>query len=514
MNMAERSIGTFGTEISEQLRARLEEAEAIAKADKNTELWPRAMREEWDVVHGVIPHFAKDVCGWIGMEIEPQLPDIAALMAERHNTGGAQDRLRSYEEFTKQRLQNENPKSYEVTVGWFCEWFRLVDPGKRMSFSESPLSMIDRLGVTAKLLAWIEMLARLCVRQRLTAPSGLDLDGLAMRMMIVKEPTQWRMDMTIFLPTNPKKTSKSSHAAARWNQRAQRSAGAVRSLYAELKNIFEEEFFVIERRRLVFRPGYSISSVNAAKGVSAATGAFDIATAGKIVRRPEVLNLQYVIFDQIDPGVFANDKQTIRRPLATLRPTELLFSRQRQYHWHHSSAGESDMFTPAAFAMGLKLAGEVLQRGNPDDQGTVNFLRNEYIRSIDYGDYIPMQDSKFVQPAGFTALRSIVVPYVAVGDTRAVVATADLVANADYGLQAQLLRQDKPLLLHVNMEDDYAFELQEHLVQRLAQHEPKLDLSSRRRLLERIRIVVESIDSEDLGLSIEPKGLAIPREWR
>jgi hypothetical protein len=106
------------------------------------------------------------------------------------------------------------------------------------------------------------------------------------------------------------------------------------------------------------------------------------------------------------------------------------------------------------------------------------------------------------------------VPYVAVGDTRAVVATADLVANADYGLQAQLLRQDKPLLLHVDMEDDYAFELQEHLVQRLAQHEPKLDLSSRRRLLERIRIVVESIDSEDLGLSIEPKGLAIPREWR
>lgn len=542
MKIEDRKANKLKGEIKERLLNLLLEAEQIVQAKPDSELWPKAMREgalpfmctglqstpstdrpEWDPIHGVIPHFAKDVCGWIGRAIEQNVSQVAQIMTERHKRGTRMDIKRSYSSFLKSRVKKESPSGPELTVGWFCDWFRLVDQRERMATADVPIDMSKELGVTAKLLAWIEMFARLCVRQRITAPSGIDLHCLIMRVGIVQEQHEWRMDLTFFLPSAPHKMR--SNDIREWTLAVIGSEDALRALYAEMRSIFGEVFFVIRRRRLIFRPGFAVDSVNGQGGVSRPTGDFSIAQAVRLSRKPEVLNLPPDILQKVNPGLM----QGIRKPLAMLQPREVLFHRKRQYHWHEASITEtSNAFHPLTFALGFEIAGSAFQDGDKDDRGTMGLApRNEFIQLIDLGGLIPIVEgppSRLFEPQGFSALRVIVLPYVP--SSNKTFNTAKLVLGKAFGLQDWMIRQTKPLMLYLTIAPGFVrqleIELGEEVIQNVRQElfsqgKDKAKVKAHwDRLLKKVvsmTRVVEDSDHSEVGQRLEGKSFSVALNW-
>ena len=133
-----------------------------------------------------------------------------------------------------------------------------------------------------------------------------------------------------------------------------------------------------------------------------------------------------------------------------------------------------------------------------------------------------MQDLKFLRPRGFTALRSVTVPYVHTKNPEGIVPTSELIAKHEYGLQAELLRDIKPLIFNVGMNADYTEHFQTELANSLVQEKggpdgSRLDIAGWRELghnlAAMVRVIVEDVDSSDLGTTIEPRPIILPVDW-
>ncbi|OXC68789.1 hypothetical protein AYX13_02715 [Cryptococcus neoformans] len=528
--------------LDEGLLKAMEQAEEISMAKPRDSLWVKALQDEWDEHLGTVPAVAMVMAKRIGKHISfNNIALLADTMTIRASMAPSLDKKRSYSKFIQSvGVDKEDPLyPYKLVLAWYCDTFRCKHYSERMGICDEPVQMAshDKLGPMAQMLGWMEYLGRLNMTQRLFV--GLDLSGLAMRAQAMREGEGYRLDLTIFLPGGP--PSSVDNTAEDWANRMDESAKAFRTVHLELAKMFDKtkddmiyrDPFV--RRKLIFRPGWTLNGVNSAK-LDKPEPKASVAQRQLVTRVPRVLELPADINDRIPPAL-RKPTGNVRKALSRLAPGEVCFQSIRQYAWDKSTiTAENSTFNPVTFWIAWSYSGEKIQYSKNTD--IVQDQRaHDFVRSLDLGGYVPIHiadPQKFLRIGGFPALEVLLLSYL---PKNQIGATVDLVLEPSFGLLQELEKSrqssrylyDRPsrLKLFVSVADaraarEFVLELDKRLAQEGRQYlasgssleqvvEFMAELASK--ALGEIYLVDES-KSGEIGEGQLPKGVSLNYDVR
>lgn len=499
--------------LEEGLLEAMERAEEISMAKPADPLWFKALQDKWDEHLGPVPTIAMLMAQRFGKHISPDnMALLADTMTMRASKAPSLDKKRSYSKFVESiGVDKEDPLyPYKVVLAWYCDTFRCKHYSERMGICDEPVKMVshEKLGPTAQMLGWMEYLGRLNLTQRLFV--GLDLSGLAMRAQAMREGEGYRLDLTIFLPGGPPCTV--DDIAEDWSNRMDQSAKAFRTVHLELAKMFDKtkddmiyrDPFI--RRRLIFRPGWTLEGVNSGT-LDRPVPEASIAQRQLVTRVARVVELPVDINDRVPPAL-RKPTGNVRKALSRLAPGEVCFQSIRQYSWDKSTVtAENSTFNSVTFWIAWSFSGEKIQYSKSTDVEQ-DQRAHDFVRSIDLGGYIPIHIAdppKFLRIGGFPALEVLLLSY---NPKNQIGATVDLVFEPSLGLLHELEKNcqssrhlyDRPsrLKLFVSVADArVAQELILELDGRLAQ-EGRQYLASGSSLEQAIEIMAE-LASKVLG---------------
>lgn len=528
--------------LDEELLDAMEQAEEISMATPRDSLWVKALQDEWDEHLGPVPAVAMVMAKRFGKHISfDNIVLLADTMTRRASMAPSLDKKRSYSKFVESiGVDKDDPLyPYKLVLAWYCDTFRCKHYSERMGICDEPVQMAshDKLGPVAQMLGWMEYLGRLNMTQRLFV--GLDLSGLAMRAQAMREGEGYRLDLTVFLPGGPQ--SSVDDIAEGWTDRIDESAKAFRTVHLELAKIFDKtkddmiyrDPFV--RRRLIFRPGWTLNGVNSAN-LDKPKPEASVAQRQLVTRVPRVLELTADINDRI-PSALRKPTRNVRKALSRLAPGEICFQSIRQYAWDKSTiTAENSTFNSVTFWIAWSYSGEKIQYSRSTD--IVQDQRaHDFVRSLDLGGYIPIHIAdphKFLRIGGFPALEVLLLSYL---PKNQVGATVDLVLEPSFGLLQELEKScqssryfyDRPsrLKLFVSVTDAHAaqgfvLELDRRLAQEGRQYlasgssrEQTVEIMSElaSKALGEIYLVDES-KSGEIGEGKLPKGIPLNYDVR
>ncbi|WVQ75044.1 hypothetical protein IAR50_004653 [Cryptococcus sp. DSM 104548] len=445
--------------LGDELLKLMEEAEGVAMAKPREKLWVQALSDQWDDHHGSIPAVAVMMAQELSKHVK--LNDIKLLEVALEKRKSAKkattpqfdaeiDLKRDYAKFKdKVGVGADSPLFvFKFILSWYCEHYRCRCFDERMGISEEPVPMMSdsELGKMAQILGWMEYLGRLNMGQRLFI--GLDLYGLSMRVQAMREGDGHRLDLTVFMPGGPAE-KKESDPMKEWAIKLEESGKAFRTIHTELASMFyqtEDDMMLKDpfvRRRLIFRPGWSVRGVRSDK-LGKPEPERSVAQRTLIKRPPEVLVIPANISERITRALRKPGRYT-RKALSRLSPGEVCYQSIRQYAWDKSTVTpENSKLNPITFWIAWSFSGEKLQESRGPDDVHQDQRSHNFVRSIDLGGYIPLfrsQPPRFVSISGFPALEVLVLSYVPLGKMGA---TAELLLNKDFGLLNELKKIKEP----------------------------------------------------------------------
>ncbi|WVQ79324.1 hypothetical protein IAT38_001421 [Cryptococcus sp. DSM 104549] len=422
-------------------------AEEISKAKPRDPHWATALQDDWDDTLGPIPAVAMDMAKKISRFIKREdLKLLGQAMKERKNKKAKQDKSRQTLEDLLSALDipRDHPDIVlKVVLGWYCDTYRCTHFSDRVAIADEPVPMLSHpeLGPTARMLVWMEYLGKLNMAQRLFV--GLDLTGLAMRVQAMKEGEGYRLDLTVFLPGGPQKKYK--EASADWYMRLEVSAQAFRTIHLEIARLFDKtDSDMIERdpftrRRLIFRPGWTVLGVDSKK-MGKPTPEKSVAQRTMLRRPPKVFELRPDIENEV-PKVWRKPTKQVKKAISRLCPGEVCYQSIRQYAWDNNSVTkENSTFSHITFWVAWQFIGEGLQY-NVLEGMTMKNQAYDFVRSLDLGGYTPIHltdPPTFLRLDGFPALEVLVVSYIPLGEKGG---TAELILNKNFGLLENLIKQ-------------------------------------------------------------------------
>ncbi|ODN78590.1 hypothetical protein L202_04197 [Cryptococcus amylolentus CBS 6039] len=437
----------------------MEEAEVVAMAKPREKHWIQALNDQWDDHHGSIPAVAvmmsQELSKLITLNDIELLETVlearkSAKKATKPKLDTGIDKKRDYGKF-KDRVgvRPDDPLFvYKFILAWYCEHYRCRYYDERMGISEEPVPMMSdpKLDKTAQILGWMEYLGRLNMGQRLFI--GLDLYGLSMRAQAMREGDGYRLDLTVFMPGGPPEKPEND-PMKEWAIKLEDSGKAFRTIHLELATMLykTEDVTMLKdpfvRRRLIFRPGWSLRGVRSDK-LGKPEPERSVAQRTLIKRPSEVLAIPSNINERITRALRKPSKN-VRNALSRLSPGEVCFQSIRQYAWDKNSVTpENSKLTPLTFWIAWSFSGERMQESKGPADVQQDQRNHDFVRSIDLGGYIPLfklQPPRFVPINGFPALEVLVLSYVPLGRAGA---TAELLLDKDYGLFDELKKIKEP----------------------------------------------------------------------
>ncbi|WWC65750.1 uncharacterized protein I303_108372 [Kwoniella dejecticola CBS 10117] len=448
-------IGDVPDEILEMMK----QIETISKAKQsdNEKLWRVALQDAWDEHLGSIPKIVTTISKELARYISKKdLDIIVKKMKQRQSTKRPPDSKRDVRKWTSaiDKLGvhpakiGEEAYRYKFLLGWYLDTFRSKHYAKRMAIDDTTIPMTGdpKSSKASCVLGWLEYIAELNKAQRLFV--GWDLSGLTIRAQAMKdkETNNLRLDLTIFLPCE-------LEDPIHWTDRFTESCEAFRHFHVELikaldgtpNDVIQGESF--SRRRIIFRPGWTIKGVNA-KNISDGP---DQSIAQRTLLKRDPMVLEIFSEDQVSNSSRLKkllgklDHKETKKAISRVRPEELAFQRLRQYQWDKSTLTSSNnSLSPEAFWVAYMLLGDRLQ--NKVEAGDHHLPRSTYdfVRSIDLGSYIPFHETRprtFLKIDKYPALELLVLAYVPLGQ---VGSTAELIFHEPYGLTHELSTTREP----------------------------------------------------------------------
>ncbi|WRT69619.1 uncharacterized protein IL334_006608 [Kwoniella shivajii] len=430
--------------------------EKIASAKPGDQkLWGMALQDSWDDHLGSIPKVAVNIAAELAKHITRK--DVNALskkMKQRQKIGKTpgkpkRDKHRDFNAFTKNIGVDMNAPefSYKLTLAWYLDTMRAKAYDTNMVIDDEfvPMTNDPETEKISHILGWMEYLGYLNKVQRLFV--GLDLSGLAMRAQAMSENGGLRLDLTVFLPCDEDIEEPREYA-----RRLLDSCGAFRMFHVDIvKSLDRTEHDVIDqdpftRRRLIFRPGWTVKGVDSSK-LSSPTPDHSIAQKMLITRDPIVIELPEKIRSKVpNRWIAAMGSSSFRKVLTRLSPGEIVFQKNRQYTWDKASlTPKNSTLSPAKFWLAWHMCGESLHRFKGKKGIDEQITSADYVRSLDLAGYVPLHMIKphptFLTIDGYPALEILVLAYIPLGQQGS---TIELILNPKYGLRHELDRTKKP----------------------------------------------------------------------
>ncbi|WVQ96002.1 hypothetical protein IAU59_003102 [Kwoniella sp. CBS 9459] len=442
--------------IPSELLELLKQAEQIGKANRaDAQLWQAALQDSWDEQLGPVPRIAQEVAMQMARFVTKEdVRLLHAAMAERQKSDAKFDKARDFAKFQKslgvKPEQNSTTYKYRLILAWYLETLRAKKYIERMQVHDEPVKMAshETLGKFAQMLGWMEYLATLNKRQRIFI--GLDLAGLTMRAQAMKENGGYRLDLTVFLPGGPVQGDMDPEAD--WYFRCLDSAQAFRNFRVEIAQLFDNTAIdgnyknPFTRRRLIFRPGWTVHGVNQ-ENLGNNLADKSVAQRSVITRPPNLLELPEDIMSRASRFLRgASDSVLIKKLIAQLGPGEVSWLHLRQYQWDTATlTRQNSTFTPTTFWLSWRMCGEGLQDDKIEDlQYEMKQAAYDFIRLVDLGGNIPLHLTRpptFLNISGFPAIQVLVLAYVPSGQKGS---TVELILQPEFGLLKELLKHREP----------------------------------------------------------------------
>jgi len=420
----------------------------IKPEQSDIESWDDPYADEWDDVWGPLPALAYEAAIRVAEIIQAtDIIKLQALMRERE-VASVQDQKRSWSRFLERTIpKGKSIDPIRIAVGWFADTFRAVDHRTRMSISDRFVDMKAQLPLIANALQWLEAIAMHFRRQRLFSDTGLDLDGLSLRLAILTrtvgtgkaQTIQYELELHFFMWGGP--TDDGEDTMEKWAERLARQSQpslrcAVTDLAYTLHTLGESQsvMTLCRRRSVIFRPGYS------AHGVSQSSFAVDksIALREPFSRKPIVVEYPADAWAALGGCDF---DYYIRNIFACVYPSEAGIFNSRQYQWDKTTlTDENNRLNSLHLLAILRCIGPALEPETNIAAHTIEF--------IDFGCFIPLlvfdndkgqRVSHFFPLSDMRTVAGICVPFLSAQTPPRAGETVRLLLDETYGLRSQLV---------------------------------------------------------------------------
>ena len=423
------------------------------KPDKgDVEFWDDPNADEWDDVWGTLPKLAYEAAYRIAEHIQQSEIDILKGLMEQRRSSSVQDERRSWSKFVARSTAPDKALDpVALAVGWFADTFRAVEHSNRMCISHEFVDTRTQLPLVSNALQWLEALAWHLRRQRLFSDTGLDLHGLSLRLAIPTRMTQstvslsfqYELELHVFMWGGP--TDQGEDTMENWARRlVEQCQPSLRSAVTDLAHTLHElgetepVMTLCQRRRVIFRPGYTV------QGVSQSSFAVDksIALREPFSRRPVIVEYP------ADPWAALGDcyfDEYIRKIMFCVYPQEAGIFNVRQYQWDRETLTENNSRLNNLHLLAiLRCIGPALEPESKIAAHTIEF--------VDFGCFIPLlvdkrqgDDSvvRFFPLSNMLTVMGICIPFLSSQSPPIHGETVPLLLDERYGLRSQLItRQD------------------------------------------------------------------------
>ncbi|WVO13864.1 hypothetical protein L204_101487 [Cryptococcus depauperatus] len=446
--------------LDEPLLKMMKEAEEIGKAKREDGRWQEACEDQWDEDLGPVPAVAMKMALEFSKQVDRKmLVRLQEILDKRPYISGKMDGYdkrknkveRSFPEFLDnlQIPNNRNDFLYKLILAWYCDTYRCKIYTQRMRITDVPIPMTTDpvAGTLCQILGWMEYLGTLNIAQRLFV--GLDLYGLAMRVQVMEEGDEYRLDLTVFMSGGPvHERVKKYGEHYEWCLRLEHGAKASRSVSAELlklrgrSNKDQTISSLFTRRRLIFRPGWTVMGVGKTEPKPNRS-----TFQRKLITRPPRV-IEFLSAEDVKktiPGILQRFQYGLSSVIPQFTPQEVCFQSIRQFAWDDSSVTkENTVFNKTTFWMAWTFVGVGILSVQKDPRELPSSIQsNDFVQFVDLGGYIPILRSKPPKLAPldhFPALEIFILPYVPLGQEGA---TAELILNPNYGLSHFLAKERK-----------------------------------------------------------------------
>lgn len=423
--------------------------------------WDDPDKEEWDEVWGCLPTIGVEAATLIARYIrEEDINTLGGMMATREASGGKKNKDRSFSAFVARTAPDAKGKltPIRLCIGWFADTYRCVHFYERMKIDHSVVDMRQGLALVSNGLQWLEAMATHMWRRRIFTSTGVDLHGLVVRMAVPPrllpkrkredaDTFEYELETNIFMWGGPVPEGKD--LIRHWARRVSTAARSMETCRIELANTLhalgytEHIVTLCKRRRLIFRPGFTVHGVNVSQALS--DGVDRNQAHQMIIRRDP----QIVVFpDQRWSHLPVDVDSKMRTIILMSYPQTASICNSRQHQWNSTSlTDENNRFNDIQLLMILRSIGPALDREK--NGGTVR--TGHTIEQLDFGSFVPLvkvegqqpgSDVRFYPLDDFQAVSQIVLPYVSQaererqGQTHG--ETAGILLDPSYGIQSRL----------------------------------------------------------------------------
>ncbi|WWC92716.1 uncharacterized protein L201_007675 [Kwoniella dendrophila CBS 6074] len=463
-------------DLSKDVLRLMQKIEQISKAKPTDEkLWLIALQDSWNSNLGNLPKIIMTLCIELSKLINKKdIHNLSTKMKKRKKIQLDVDIKRDFTKFVSTLNTDMNSPEFPLMllIGWYLDTYRSKKSLKRMQIDNKSLNMTEKeqnenedTSKISFILGFLENLAELNKSQRLFI--GLDLFGLTIRAQAVKEKSSsgtdsnYRLDLTIFLPCSDEKLEN----PLEWIKRFIESCESFRhfhvALIQSLNNTSDDIVSgdIFKRRRLIFRPGWTIKGVNQSQ-LNDQENINDKSIAQRVLleRKSKIIELPDDSEIQDSSNLkkifkYLTNKE-IQKCLSRLSPGEILFKDLRQFQWDKSTLTPfNNTLTSINFWLGYKIVGDRLQFKlieNTKDQLYLNQPRTmfDFIRSIDLGNYLPLHQTQpnptFLKINDFPALELLVLSYLPSSSNQNDLSTISLILDPKFGLRKELENEKEP----------------------------------------------------------------------
>lgn len=442
---------------------------ADERKPEEAKYWDDPNREEWDAVWGCLPTIGVQAALMVEGFMQPgDIEKLTAMMNKRMQGGVKRDKGKSIDAFWARTAQVTDPTTWtarRLCIGWFADTYRCVDRGERMTISHESVNMREGLALVSNGLQWLEAMGTHLFRKRVFSSSGVDLHGLVVRVAIPptllpkarptdRDTFSYELETHIFMWGGPVPEGKDLFR--HWARRVGEASAAMLTFGIEIADTLHALGFVdhiatlCDRRRVIFRPGFTAHGVNASKTLGDTSR--DPASRAPILRNPKIVIYPDNRFSLLDQAGFTPSiDNAMRQIMLKCYPQVAAITNSRQHQWNDVTVTEANsQFDELQLLAILRVIGPSLER-KKDNSG----IRSAHtIEQLDFGGFVPLvkvdgeqagTDIRFYPLSDFEAVSQIVLPYVSPEERkrqqRTHGETASILLDPSYCIQERLEKE-------------------------------------------------------------------------